>query len=176
MTRVHIMNLDGFSSLECSVLEEITAAKLDELKAARARYMRPNPNAATAARLAQSSKPSPLCPDCDAHEWGLCATHRRACEGCGRADVPLHSGDVSKKLGPHETPLAEKWCEHCDPLPGVGGKFADGQADPWDLSDEELFSSVPLPRETPAYYGRDRGEFDPSDNKSDIQPFERTTK
>lgn len=115
----------------------------------------------------------PTCADCiAAREDGLsrngaCATHRRACEGCGRDDVPLH-GDLVGEKG-----LAELWCDHCDPPVAVGEKFADAEQDPWDLASEELALTRELPREEPKYWGRDRGEYDPLDDKSDLQPFTR---
>ena len=65
---------------------------------------------------------SPICGDC---EWlradgdGPCATHRGACESCGRGPddgVPLHDGGVSPtKLGPGGAEIVERWCNHCDP-------------------------------------------------------------
>jgi hypothetical protein len=181
MVRVHISGLHDFSPTELSVLEELHAAKLEELHAARARYMRPNPNAVVAERLAGPSRMSPLCEDC---HWmqgdggGQCATHARTCESCGRGPnegVALHNGDVSKtKVGPGETPITEKWCSHCDPpvtKPDADGIF---RGDPWDS--EELDTTCPLPREVPQYYGRDRADFDPLDDKSDILPHGRTTK
>ena len=105
---------------------------------------------------------------------GLCATHRRACEECGRSEG-LHAGDPSlTKCGPNEAPIVEMWCAHCDPP--VGEMYADGQPDPWSLADEELVTSADLPREVPAYWGRARDEYDANDDKQDIQPFGRTTK
>lgn len=140
-----------------------------------------NPGATAEAGSPRSTAPAlfPLCEDC---AWlrgdgdGPCATHRRACEGCGRGEregVALHDGDISKtKLGPAESRIVERWCDHCDP----GGDRGDGLPDPWDLSDEELITTCDLPREAPAYYGRDRADYDPADDKSDIQPHERTTR
>lgn len=48
--------------------------------------------------------------------------------------------------------------------------------DPWDLPETELNHTVALPRETPAYWGGDRGDFDELDDKSDLLPQTRTSK
>jgi hypothetical protein len=116
----------------------------------------------------------PTCQDCD--PGYPCATHARRCEGCFAAD-DLHNGAASaSKRGPGVTALVELWCATCDPPVPVGERFADGQPDPWSLSDEELVTTADLPREPPAYWGRARDEYDPTDDKQDIQPFGRTTK
>ncbi len=51
-----------------------------------------------------------------------------------------------------------------------------GEVDPWDLPADELNETAPLPREVPAYWGKDRGDFDPLDDRSDINPFTKTSK
>lgn len=199
MTRVSIRSIE-LSPLECEVLSEILAAKLEQHLADRAKYMKPR--AVMAADAVQNSGASlqkasdgnmvdagqttgpanPAFSPCLDCSWlaedgdGPCATHRRACEGCGRSEG-LHDGDPSlTKCGPNGAPIVERWCDHCDPPPAVGEKYADAQLDPWSLADEELSLTAELPREEPKYWGRDRGEFDPLDDKSDIQPFGRTTK
>jgi hypothetical protein len=48
--------------------------------------------------------------------------------------------------------------------------------DPWDLASEELNETCALPREVPQFYGRDRGEWDAADDRSDLQPFSKTEK
>ena len=72
-----------------------------------------------------------VCEDC---AWlaqdgdGPCATHRRACEGCGVGGRPryegaakLHDGEISRtKFGPEESPIVERWCDHCDPPEPAG--------------------------------------------------------
>jgi len=131
------------------------------------------------ANPALSPRISPLCADC---AWlaqdgdGPCATHARHCEGCGRAEG-LHDGEVSKwKLGPGESPIVERWCSHCDPpitAPDADGIF---RGDSWDLDSEELYATAPLPRETPQYFGRDRADYDPCDDKADLNPHSKTEK
>ena len=154
---------------------------VDAEREARARYVTELANGsdtpvsrevASASRPEAGTTPYPLCEDCyacqsDPASFGICATHRRACEGCGRQDTPLHGGGVSAtKRGPNDAELRELWCAKCDPI----------EADPWDLASEELFTTCDLPRETPQYYGRDRGEWDARDDKQDLQPFTRTGK
>ncbi len=190
MIRVAVIATAGeLTPLEQEVAAELAQAVIERDVANRARYLGNNLGAAkqagsrTDAGNPSPSKPALLdgqCLDCHEmwfidHERRSCATHRAACESCGRNDVPLHTGDLSKKLGENGAELWERWCSHCDPVV-VGEKHADGKLDPWDLDSEEQFTTVPLPRETPAYWGRDRAEYDAADDRSDIRPFSRTEK
>lgn len=127
----------------------------------------------------------PTCSDCNAtwvidHERRPCATHRMDCQSCGLGPddgVELHDGAVSStKHGPGVTPIVERWCNACDPPAPVGERYADGQADSWDLALEELVTTAALPREEPKYWGRDRAEWDEHDTKEDLQPWGRSEK
>lgn len=64
---------------------------------------------------------------------------------------------------------------------GYGEEFCDHPrtpppADPWDLDESELNHTAALPRETPQWFGVDRGDFDPLDDKSDLSPHTREGK
>lgn len=67
--------------------------------------------------------------------------------------------------------------ESQEPAPATlrTGDVPDGieRRDPWDLASEELNETVALPREVPAYWGRDRGDYDANDDKSDIDSHDR---
>lgn len=96
----------------------------------------PGDSKASPATLPERPALSPICPDCD---WmaedggGYCATHRRACEGCGRNAVELHEGDFSRtKLARDGKPIVELWCLDCGPITEPRWSLADEEeVEPW---------------------------------------------
>lgn len=191
------------SDIQRSVLEENTAAFIEERlarhEAMKARYApvgarcidcggslgaapaaRGNCNACFVKELAGTSSDASQATgggslvDAGNHRSGKPCTTPDAdhCPGCGAAEFgPEHDRVVVD----YETCTVVP-CPTCRAAEHASFKKRQADVDPWDLDSEELFTTCDLPRENPAYWGRDRADYDAHDDRADIQPHSRTEK
>lgn len=159
--------LEAMTMEDCVELSKLLAAKLERSIAERARYIRQNSGTGNqaAGAMQDGSSPAPA---------NLPPTGPDHCPGCGAAEFGPESDrvviDWSSGAGVVEP------CSVCRPVEHASFKKHQAEVDPWDLASEELNLTCPLPRETPAYYGRSREDYDEHDDKADILPHERTTR